>query len=343
MPEPPQRAKRWRRGLGQDGSRADHILFSGDIHCKGTKICPIIEEAADRTDAGTIVLLGDLLNEWGISAAGEIAAFERLAEWVNRQREQREVVVLLGHHDLTYWADSAMADHRAFRDTCPGYNDGAYPDVHYLLHMMRPRLAYGFADARGNQVLASHAGVTQAWWEWMIGKLADAGEPLPGEPLSNKPLPDETLPGGDSAEKTGARSPIPGAAQVADAIDAFAQGHIAGGIRPFGVMVGYERGGWPGSIPSPVWTGMEELALDPLAGYRQIVGHTPVTTTLYRRCGIGTGAPAAAGRQSGRHRAELWYCDTHSLYRNGRPIGDDSLLLYDRAAGGAWSVTPHTQ
>ena len=181
-PEPPRPADLWREDLGRQGTRADRILFCGDIHDKGKRLCPLIERAADRVDAGTIVLLGDLLNEWGISSAGEVAAFEYLATWVERQRGFRSVAVLLGNHDLTYYVDSGTPNFRAFAGTCPGFNPAAYPDVHYLLHMMKPRLMFGFTDAAGRGTLASHAGLTHGWYEWMWERLTAADEPRPESP-----------------------------------------------------------------------------------------------------------------------------------------------------------------
>lgn len=47
--------------------------------------------------------------------------------------------------------------------TCPGFNPAAYPDVYYLLRMMRPGIMLGFTDATGNGVLASYTGLTRGW------------------------------------------------------------------------------------------------------------------------------------------------------------------------------------
>ena len=94
-------------------------------------------------------------------------------------------------------------------------------------------------------------------------------------------------------------------------------------------MVGQARGGWDTAAPSPCWADRTELAADPLPGFRQVVGHTPVPTVLFQRsvAGVCAGNPV-----------DLWFCDTHSLMRNGVPIGDGSMLLVDRATGGAWRV-----
>lgn len=364
LPEPEGRpAKSWRRGLGQSGSRADRILFTGDIHDKGARLCPMISEAADRTDAGTIVVLGDLLNEWDITAAHEAAAFARFVDWVRDERQRRDVIVLLGNHDLAYYAAHGSKAHRGCANTCPGYNDGAHADVHDALLELRPQVMVGFEDAAGHQVLASHAGITQGWYEWMVGTMAKAGEwAAPADAGSHGAAGDGAGPSdaaGDGAES----QDDPTAEHVAALVNAFAlgdgQGSAGGdesassegtdgargagvgrgtGLYALGTMVGRERGGWRDVIPSPAWAGKEELARDPLRGYRQIVGHTPVPTIEHRGCGAGTGPRTQSGKPSRRSQAEVWYCDTHSLYRYGQPIGDDSFLLYDRAVGDAWAV-----
>lgn len=58
----------------------DRILFVGDIHDKAGLVCPLIDETADVTGAGVIVLLGDLLNEWDADARAEIDSLALLAD-----------------------------------------------------------------------------------------------------------------------------------------------------------------------------------------------------------------------------------------------------------------------
>ena len=72
--------------------------------------------------------------------------------------------------------------------------------------------------------------------------------------------------------------------------------------------VGYYRGGY--GLPSPLWTDINELLDDPLPKINQIVGHSPVSTALY----------------FDSHGVDLYFCDTHSLYSNRKPIGDNTLL-----------------
>ncbi|NEG88613.1 metallophosphoesterase [Bifidobacterium aerophilum] len=87
----------------------DRILFVGDIHDKAGLVCPMIDETADATGAGVIVLLGDLLNEWDVDVRAEADSLALLADWVERQRERREVVVLLGDHSMLVY-DRATGD-----------------------------------------------------------------------------------------------------------------------------------------------------------------------------------------------------------------------------------------
>lgn len=55
-----------------------------------------------------------------------------------------------------------------------------------------------------------------------------------------------------------------------------------------------------------------ELAADSLPGVRQVVGHTPRRTCARLRAD-----------------PEVWCCDTFSLFRDGRPIGDGTVLVVD--------------
>ncbi len=82
---------------------------------------------------------------------------------------------------------------------------------------------------------------------------------------------------------------------------------------------GPDRGGF--DLPGPLWADRYELQEDPLEGIPQIVGHTPVET-------------AALGEhlQWSPDAAEIWFCDTFSLFSDMRPIGDGSMLLVDEGA-----------
>lgn len=75
---------------------------------------------------------------------------------------------------------------------------------------------------------------------------------------------------------------------------------------------GSARGG--SGMPSPIWVDRSELIYDRPPDFRQVVGHSPVVTVLSER---DTGD---------LENANIVFCDTHSLYSDRTPIGDNSLL-----------------
>jgi hypothetical protein len=99
------------------------------------------------------------------------------------------------------------------------------------------------------------------------------------------------------------------AAELASALNAMT---ATGKGRENLAAVGYARGGW--GEPGPLWADKREVLGDAYGGVRQIVGHSPVVT-----CEI-------AKTQGGD---AIVFCDTFSLYSNGAPIGDSSMLLLE--------------
>lgn len=258
-------------------------------------ICPWIDVIVDKYAIDTIVILGDLLDEWRISAKDQIKAFQLFHHWVKARRDKGlNVIILLGNHDLTYWTDRESNEFRLFRRTCPGFSPASWKDVHPLLHDLDARICYGFRNGKGEQVLATHAGVTQQWHDWWIGRMEELGE----------------KPSGDLAEN----------------LQRFFERHPG----PFGCMVGTGRGGLdPQMPPSPVWADKRELANDPLVDVIQIVGHSPVSKamqdthgnwyldtfsvdSLYRPLGDGSMMiyDVAAGDAS-----EVWECAPPEAFR----------------------------
>lgn len=82
-------------------------------------------------------------------------------------------------------------------------------------------------------------------------------------------------------------------------------------LKLFNNVGGY-RGGL--SHPSPIWTDYNELVSNPATKVNQVVGHTPVKTIIMHKCKRGTIVN------------KLFFCDTHSTYRDGTNIGDNSFL-----------------
>jgi hypothetical protein len=68
--------------------------------------------------------------------------------------------------------------------------------------------------------------------------------------------------------------------------------------------------------PGPVWADLSDLQYDALPDLNQMVGHTPV---------IAAGMPEMTNWLPGE-APMVWACDSMSLTRSGRPIGDGSFL-----------------
>lgn len=224
------------------------ILFVGDIHDKGSVVCPVIEHHMSEHAVGTIVLLGDLLNDWNKSAKSEIDEFrilhDRILTW---RRDGVNVRVLLGNHDVIYTMPPRSREAFRLRACSPGYKPDAHGAVLPMLMDLDPQIAYGTALAEWpdeRQVLCTHAGVTDDWLEWC------------GNLLGSRP-----------ADMT--------AVGLADWLNRLFLEHP----MTFMERVGAARGGGYRLGISPLWADRTETE----RGRRprniiQIVGHTPVPT-----------------------------------------------------------------
>lgn len=224
------------------------ILFVGDIHDKGSVVCPVIEHHMSERAVGTVVLLGDLLNDWTMSAKGEINEFRILHDHVQAWRRNGiDVRVLLGNHDVIYLTPPRSRDRYRLKAVSPGYRADAHETIRPMLMELEPQVAYGvelamFPDER--QVLCTHAGVTNDWVEWCDYVLDSQ--------------PEETT-----------------AVGLSDWLNQLFHEHP----RTFMERVGVARGGGYRRGVSPLWADKIETEREPRPhDIIQIVGHTPVTT-----------------------------------------------------------------
>ncbi len=224
------------------------ILFVGDIHDKESVVCPAIEHHMSERAVGTVVLLGDLLNDWTMSAKGEINEFRVLHDHVQAWRRNGiDVRVLLGNHDVIYLTPPRSRDRYRLKAVSPGYRADAHETIRPMLMGLEPQVAYGVELAMvpgERQVLCTHAGVTNDWVEWCDHVLDSQ--------------PEETT-----------------AVGLSDWLNQLFHEHP----RTFMERVGVARGGGYRRGVSPLWADKIETEREPRPhDIIQIVGHTPVTT-----------------------------------------------------------------
>lgn len=161
-------------------------LFVGDWHDKPDNL-PLVSAAADRVSADRIVVLGDICDDWGVSNNMEVAAFECFMDWFAEQSAAREVIPLLGNHDVPYWIPSDTSSYMLAKRISPGFKPGAQRKVHERMHQLPMRVAWS-----DGTVIATHAGVTSGWLERHFDDVPEVDElvdslngKLPGDGVSS--------------------------------------------------------------------------------------------------------------------------------------------------------------
>ena len=138
-------------------------LFVGDLHAKAD-LLPLITRVARREHAERIVLLGDICDDWNVSNNGLVRFFDTFAAWYRRESLEREVVPLLGNHDVPYFLKQGSTSYARVRAMASGFKPGAHRRVHELMQDIPFHLAW----TDGN-ILATHAGLTRAWGRRRLG------------------------------------------------------------------------------------------------------------------------------------------------------------------------------
>lgn len=77
------------------------VLFVGDIHLKSARVLPAVDRAVAMTGTDGVVFLGDVCDDWDVTAREAVAAVRMFADWVAARRAAGlDVIVLAGNHDL---------------------------------------------------------------------------------------------------------------------------------------------------------------------------------------------------------------------------------------------------
>lgn len=178
------------------------ILFVGDLHAK-PQLLPRISRTADRVQADHIIRLGDLMDDWKATGRSLIDWAETFCDWMEEERHERRVTVLIGNHDVPYLLEADTPEYARVRDYgTPGFHAKAQRKVFAILSGRLHELSTVWHDGH---VLASHAGFTGSWLNgWPYGQPntpISISLMFPGEPskLASAYCQAGAARGGDSA------------------------------------------------------------------------------------------------------------------------------------------------
>jgi len=219
-----------------------HIIIP-DVHEKFSRLDYILAEY-DTPDTH-FVLLGDYFDSW----THDITHVRQLCQWLNQAAVQPEkYTLLLGNHDIQYLVSR--------RHQCTGYSS----DTAATLAMMLTRetlRAFRYHAWIGDDILCSHAGLSQPWVDDAFGV-------------------------GDAPALTSV-------SEIRTWLDECAErflhspnsGKLVRGVAPETLFtaVGRARGGMGSSVGGLTWCDWN-VEFTPVAGLRQIVGHTISHTGL---------------------------------------------------------------
>ncbi len=100
-------------------------LFVGDLHAKAD-LLPLISRVAQRENTDRMVLLGDVCDDWNVSNNGLIRFFETFTSWYRREAGEREVIPLLGNHDVPYFLKQGSSSYARVRVSQRKINEAVY-------------------------------------------------------------------------------------------------------------------------------------------------------------------------------------------------------------------------
>lgn len=129
---------------------ARKTLVVGDLHCKMSLVLPRVTDTALSHCCDSVVLLGDLCDDWGVDGRAMVRQLEYAVEWKAKAEALKlQVTGLMGNHDAAYlgFASYGFTNEDVRDEVAALLSDGL--DV---------RMA---AVVSGR--LATHAGLTGAW------------------------------------------------------------------------------------------------------------------------------------------------------------------------------------
>ena len=210
------------------------VLFIGDIHG--------LSEWDNIAIGGLkqfykIVFLGDYVDSFHVRPVEQLHNLKNLCTFIRKNKDQ--VTALLGNHDYAYvYNYPYISGHQAAH--AHEYRQIFQDNIDLF------KIAWGYqSDTSKQYTLATHAGLTQSFWNQFVLPEFKEGKWLNQITEGKKP---EDLP-------------------VHEALNYLQdKGDILW-------KVGQMRGGW--GTPGPLWADYMELLEDPYEGINQVFGHTP--------------------------------------------------------------------
>lgn len=79
-------------------------LIISDLHLQGSYILKDVDKIIDKEKITRVIMMGDYFDQWNQTAhdALFISESEFLMAWAEKHRNKREVICLLGNHDIPY-------------------------------------------------------------------------------------------------------------------------------------------------------------------------------------------------------------------------------------------------
>lgn len=143
------------------------------------------------------------MDDWTATGRSLVEWAETFCDWVEAERQKRQVTMLIGNHDVPYLLEADTPEYARVRDYgTPGFHAKAQRKVFAILSGRLHELSTVWHDGH---VLASHAGFTGSWLNgWPYGQPntpISISLMFPGEPskLASAYCQAGAARGGDSA------------------------------------------------------------------------------------------------------------------------------------------------
>jgi hypothetical protein len=216
------------------------VTFIGDIHGK-TDWREIALGAMKRFQE--VVFLGDYFDSFDIKFVNQLDNFKALLAFLRKKGGY----ALLGNHDYAYIHGFS------------GISGYQHPHAHEIQNLFREnkdlfKIAWGYRNDKQEYLLATHAGLTQTFWDRYVLPEFEEGKFL------NKIM-----------------------KVTVDELDSIEIHEVLNYLvdkKDMMWKVGSVRGG--GGTPGPLWADITELEEDPMGGINQIVGHTGSTPISFQ-------------------------------------------------------------